>query len=283
MLGLSCLCGSWCFASLVYPKNSFSDDNSPIHEEHYRLNLNNELNPNKSRYMRTTIDATDPGTSNMTDPSSGDARDRSACLSNRIFSDGSECDATRHASKHPYRVPPHKLIGATNCLLKPLRKNNPLKHAGTIPSICAAGVATVASCVQPTTWWNWYVLFVAVHLAYPSANHRIFETGPMMSSGPHPQVPLTQAQIAQQQQVQAHASELAKRRSRKPTDKNVPDGVEDSIVNPDAVQRYKDLRDVERRLDAIMTRKRLDIVDNASRSTKVCQALVCSFPPRLRC
>lgn len=92
----------------------------------------------------------------------------------------------------------------------------------------------------------------------------------MMSSGPHPQVPLTQAQIAQQQQAQAHASELAKRRSRKPTDKNVPDGVEDSIVNPDAVQRYKDLRDVERRLDAIMTRKRLDIVDNASRSTKVC-------------
>lgn len=91
-----------------------------------------------------------------------------------------------------------------------------------------------------------------------------------MSSGPHPQVPLTQAQIAQQQQAQAHASELAKRRSRKPTDKNVPDGVEDSIVNPDAVQRYKDLRDVERRLDAIMTRKRLDIVDNASRSTKVC-------------
>ena len=93
----------------------------------------------------------------------------------------------------------------------------------------------------------------------------------MMSSGPHPQVPLTQAQIAQQQQAQAHASELAKRRSRKPTDKNIPEGVEDSIVNPDAVQRYKDLRDVERRLDAIMTRKRLDIVDSASRTSKVCQ------------
>lgn len=91
----------------------------------------------------------------------------------------------------------------------------------------------------------------------------------MMSSGPHPSVPLTQAQIAQQQQAQAHASELAKRRSRKPTDKNIPDGVEDSIVNPDGVQRYKDLRDVERRLDAIMTRKRLDVLDNANRSSKV--------------
>lgn len=93
--------------------------------------------------------------------------------------------------------------------------------------------------------------------------------GPMMSSGPHPSVPLTQAQIAQQQQAQAHASELAKRRSRKPTDKNIPDGVEDSIVNPDGVQRYKDLRDVERRLDAMMTRKRLDVLDNANRNSKV--------------
>lgn len=90
-----------------------------------------------------------------------------------------------------------------------------------------------------------------------------------MSSGPHPSVPLTQAQIAQQQQAQAHASELAKRRSRRPTDKNLPEGVEDDIVDPEGVQRYKDLRDVERRLDATMTRKRLDIIDNASRSTKV--------------
>lgn len=94
--------------------------------------------------------------------------------------------------------------------------------------------------------------------------------GPMMSSGPHPSVPLTQAQIAQQQQVQAHASELAKRRSRKPTDKNIPDGVEDSIVDPDGVQRYKELRDVERRLDATITRKRLDVVDYTSRGSKVC-------------
>lgn len=91
----------------------------------------------------------------------------------------------------------------------------------------------------------------------------------MMSSGPHPSVPLTQAQIAQQQQAQAHASELAKRRSRKPTDKNLPDGVEDSIVDPEGVQRYRDLRDVERRLDSTMTRKRLDVVDSATRNTKV--------------
>lgn len=94
-----------------------------------------------------------------------------------------------------------------------------------------------------------------------------------MSSGPHPQVPLTQAQIAQQQQAQAQASELAKRRSRKPTDKNLPDGVGNCIVDPEAVQRYKDLRDVERRVDATMTRKRLDIMESVNRNTKTYKTL----------
>lgn len=79
--------------------------------------------------------------------------------------------------------------------------------------------------------------------------------------------------MAQQQQAQAHANELAKRRSRKPTDKNMPDGVEDSIVDPEGVQRYKDLRDVERLLDATTTRKRLDASENANRSHAKVRAL----------
>lgn len=98
-----------------------------------------------------------------------------------------------------------------------------------------------------------------------------------MSSGPHPSVPLTQAQIAQQQQAQAHASELAKRRSRKPTDKLMPDGVEDCSIG-DGAQRYKELRDFERRLDATMTRKRLDIVDSVSRNAKVRTATATAHP-----
>ncbi|KHN99268.1 SWIB/MDM2 domain protein [Metarhizium album ARSEF 1941] len=100
-----------------------------------------------------------------------------------------------------------------------------------------------------------------------TANQRRGGIGPMMSSGPHPSVPLTQAQIAQQQQAQAHAHELARRRSRKPTDKNIPEGVEDSIIDPEAVQRYKALRDVERTLDATITRKRLDVAEACSRSS----------------
>ena len=80
-------------------------------------------------------------------------------------------------------------------------------------------------------------------------------TGPMMSSGPHPSVPMTQAQIQQQQVAHAQASEAAKRRSRKPTDKAMPDGAEEVVLS-DGVARYKELRDYERRLDATMTRKR---------------------------
>lgn len=90
-----------------------------------------------------------------------------------------------------------------------------------------------------------------------------------MSAGPHPSVPLTQAQIAQQQQAQAQANELAKRRSRKPTDKAIPEGVEDTTIDPDLVLLYNNLRAYERRLDATLARKRLDMIDNVSRYTKV--------------
>src|SRR5215470_15233923 len=84
-----------------------------------------------------------------------------------------------------------------------------------------------------------------------------FYTGPMISSS-HPQPTLTAAQMQAQQAAAAQERELAKRRSRKPTDKNIPDGVEDVIVG-DGVKRYRELRDVERKLDAAMMRKRLDI------------------------
>ena len=71
-----------------------------------------------------------------------------------------------------------------------------------------------------------------------------------------------------QQESQRQANELAKRRSRKPTDKNIPEGVEDCIIG-DGVQRYRDLREVERKLDATMMRKRLDIQDARNRNVKV--------------
>lgn len=97
----------------------------------------------------------------------------------------------------------------------------------------------------------------------------------MVPAGPHPPVPLNQNQMAQQQA--AHQAELQKRRSRKPTDKSMPDGVEECTIG-DGAQRYRELRDFERRLDATMTRKRLDIVDSVNRNVKVgCLPDVC--PP----
>lgn len=92
--------------------------------------------------------------------------------------------------------------------------------------------------------------------------------------GPHPTASLTPAQAQAQQQSQHQASERAKLRSRKPTDKNLPEGVEDCIIG-DGVQRYRELRELERRLDATMMRKRLDIQESVNRNVKVgCNVLL---------
>ncbi|TVY73402.1 SWI/SNF and RSC complexes subunit ssr3 [Lachnellula suecica] len=93
----------------------------------------------------------------------------------------------------------------------------------------------------------------------------IFAPGPMV--GTHPQNQLTPAQMAAQQHAQAQAQDRAKLRSRKPTDKNMPEGVEECIIG-DGVQRYRDLRELERRLDATMTRKRLDLQDSVNRNVR---------------
>lgn len=76
-----------------------------------------------------------------------------------------------------------------------------------------------------------------------------------------------QQQAERQQQAQA-AVERHKLRARKPTDKTIPDGVDDCILG-DGVKSYRDLRDFERRLDATISRKRLDVMDSVNRSAKV--------------
>lgn len=69
------------------------------------------------------------------------------------------------------------------------------------------------------------------------------------------------------QRTMAHPNEAALRRSRKPTDKNLPDGIEDVVIG-EGVQQYKSLRDLEKRLDAAIVRKRLDIQDSISKTVK---------------
>lgn len=89
-----------------------------------------------------------------------------------------------------------------------------------------------------------------------------------MISGAHPQNSLTPAQMQAQQAAQAQANDRARTRSRRPTDKNIPEGVEECVIG-DGVQRYRDLRELERRLDSTMMRKRLDIQDSVNRNVKV--------------
>jgi SWI/SNF-related matrix-associated actin-dependent regulator of chromatin subfamily D len=90
----------------------------------------------------------------------------------------------------------------------------------------------------------------------------------MVAQGRDPREVMSATQQAQQALMEKKQKEAAKKRAREPTDKNIPDGVEDVIIG-DGVQRYKELRDIERRLDATMTRKRLDIREAVDRNVKV--------------
>ncbi|KAL4919331.1 hypothetical protein BDW62DRAFT_209808 [Aspergillus aurantiobrunneus] len=89
--------------------------------------------------------------------------------------------------------------------------------------------------------------------------------------GPAMPVPMPQHAVPPQymapQRNLPHQNDAALRRSRKPTDKNIPDGVEDVVVG-EGVQQYKSLRDLEKRLDAAVVRKRLDIQDSISKTVK---------------
>lgn len=69
---------------------------------------------------------------------------------------------------------------------------------------------------------------------------------------------LSAAQQQQQQQEAHRRQEASKRQSRKPTDRNLPDSLEDVCIG-DGVERYKRLQEIERKLDTAMMQKRLDI------------------------
>ncbi|KAJ5083712.1 hypothetical protein N7456_013139 [Penicillium angulare] len=94
---------------------------------------------------------------------------------------------------------------------------------------------------------------------------------PRRAPGPG-QMPVAMPQHAMAPQYMAaqrpmqHIPE-APRRARKPTDKNIPEGIEDVVIG-EGVQQYKSLRDMEKRLDAAVVRKRLDIQDSISRTVK---------------
>ncbi|KAF2116227.1 hypothetical protein BDV96DRAFT_573608 [Lophiotrema nucula] len=91
--------------------------------------------------------------------------------------------------------------------------------------------------------------------------HMFRKPGPIMQNQAVPQYAQPQ-QIQQQAALRAEEAKREKMRrlAMTPTDKNVPDGVEEVAIG-DGVARYKQLREVERTLDATMMRKKLEISD----------------------
>ncbi|KMU71817.1 SWIB complex BAF60b domain -containing protein [Coccidioides immitis RMSCC 3703] len=85
-------------------------------------------------------------------------------------------------------------------------------------------------------------------------------------------MPNPQVLAAQQRHVPVHP-DAAIRRSRKPTDKTLPDGIEEVVIG-DAVQQYKRMQEVERRLDSAIMRKRIDLQDTQAEQNP-------EVPPRI--
>lgn len=73
------------------------------------------------------------------------------------------------------------------------------------------------------------------------------------------------ANMQAQQRAEQERREKMRRIAKNPTDKNIPEGVEDVCIG-DGVVRYKELREVERTLDATMMRKKLDVMDSRHHS-----------------
>ncbi|KAF2243637.1 hypothetical protein BU26DRAFT_106187 [Trematosphaeria pertusa] len=97
--------------------------------------------------------------------------------------------------------------------------------------------------------------------------HMFRKPGPIVPHHQHaaaPQYANPNMQAAQQRALQDKNDRL-RRMAQKPTNKNMPEGVEDICIG-DGVARYKQLRDVERTLDATMMRKKLEASDSVFHS-----------------
>lgn len=79
---------------------------------------------------------------------------------------------------------------------------------------------------------------------------------------PPPQMPQQYPPHPQQvnPRLAAEQRERMRRLAMQPTDKNMPDGVDDVCIG-DAVKRYRELREVERSLDSALMRKKLEVSD----------------------
>jgi SWI/SNF-related matrix-associated actin-dependent regulator of chromatin subfamily D len=89
--------------------------------------------------------------------------------------------------------------------------------------------------------------------------------GPIAHAQHAPAQQYNSANMQASQRAEAERREKMRRIAKNPTDKNIPEGVEDICIG-DGVARYKELREVERTLDATMMRKKLDVMDSKHHS-----------------
>ena len=94
-----------------------------------------------------------------------------------------------------------------------------------------------------------------------------FRNSVPLSQPSHPQQHAIHLQHAAAAAQEAQKRDLAKRQTRKPVDKNLPDGIDDLVIG-DGAKAYRDLREVERRLDTVMMRKRLEVMEQSTRNEK---------------
>ncbi|KAL5115894.1 SWI/SNF and RSC complex subunit Ssr3 [Pleosporales sp. CAS-2024a] len=92
-----------------------------------------------------------------------------------------------------------------------------------------------------------------------------YRKGPIAPPQHAAQQQYSSASVQAQQRADAERREKMRRTAQNPTDKNMPEGVEDLCIG-DGVARYRELRDVERTLDATMVRKKLDVMDTRHHS-----------------
>ena len=76
-----------------------------------------------------------------------------------------------------------------------------------------------------------------------------------------------QAQYQAQNNKAQMDANMASRKARAPTDLNLPDGIEETVLG-DGVQQYKKLQELEGKLDATMMRMRLQVQDDMHRRPK---------------
>jgi SWI/SNF-related matrix-associated actin-dependent regulator of chromatin subfamily D len=99
-------------------------------------------------------------------------------------------------------------------------------------------------------------------------DHFFRKSGPIVHPQHQAQQQFNNANVLAQQQragAEHERREKMRRIAKNPTDKNIPEGVEEICIG-DGAARYKELREIERNLDATMTRKKLDVLDSKHHS-----------------